>query len=176
MNTLPSCSLQQKRFGVKHKEKISNLKQSVDVLTLTATPIPRTLYMAVNGFRDVRWSGYFLHLSHKFKPLPCFASFFSSKNACFPSVLQLYISFKLTFSPHPPSSLIKTPPPERIPIKSTISVHDSSLVKQAIDLEIQRGGQVFYVLPRVSGGFGGQPFFLSCLELFWFSFHFHFLM
>lgn len=48
------CCLNEQRFGVKQKEKISCLKTSVDVLTLSATPIPRTLYLAMSGFRDTR--------------------------------------------------------------------------------------------------------------------------
>ncbi|PKA47577.1 ATP-dependent DNA helicase RecG [Apostasia shenzhenica] len=87
------------RFGVKQKEKIASLKTSVDVLTLSATPIPRTLYLALTGFRD--------------------------------------------------ASLISTPPPERVPIKTTLSAYSMDKVLSAIRFELDRGGQVFYVLPRI---------------------------
>ncbi|KAH0855723.1 LOW QUALITY PROTEIN: hypothetical protein HID58_083984, partial [Brassica napus] len=86
------------RFGVKPKEKIASFKTSVDVLTLSATPIPRTLYLTLTGFRD--------------------------------------------------ASLISTPPPERIPIKTHLSPF---LKGKARKNELNRGGQVFYVLPRIKG-------------------------
>ncbi|KAB2614161.1 hypothetical protein D8674_036477 [Pyrus ussuriensis x Pyrus communis] len=89
------------KFGVKQKEKIASFKTSVDVLTLSATPIPRTLYLALTGFRDV--------------------------------------------------SLISTPPPERVPIKSHLSAYSKEKVLSAIKHELERGGQVFYVLPRIKG-------------------------
>ncbi|XP_043724068.1 ATP-dependent DNA helicase At3g02060, chloroplastic isoform X2 [Telopea speciosissima] len=89
------------RFGVKQKEKIASFKTSVDVLTLSATPIPRTLYLALTGFRD--------------------------------------------------ASLISTPPPERVPIKTHLSAYCEEKVLSAIKFELDRGGQVFYVLPRIKG-------------------------
>lgn len=92
---------EEQRFGVKQKEKIASFKTSVDVLTLSATPIPRTLYLALTGFRDV--------------------------------------------------SLISTPPPERVPIKSHLSAYSKEKVLSAIKHELDRGGQVFYVLPRIKG-------------------------
>ncbi|KAK8938377.1 hypothetical protein KSP39_PZI011390 [Platanthera zijinensis] len=92
---------EEQRFGVKQKEKIASLKTSVDVLTLSATPIPRTLYLALTGFRD--------------------------------------------------ASLISTPPPERVPIKTHLSAYSNEKVLSAIKFEIDRGGQVFYVLPRIKG-------------------------
>ncbi|KAH9743049.1 transcription-repair-coupling factor [Citrus sinensis] len=92
---------EEQRFGVKQKEKIASFKISVDVLTLSATPIPRTLYLALTGFRD--------------------------------------------------ASLISTPPPERLPIKTHLSAFSKEKVISAIKYELDRGGQVFYVLPRIKG-------------------------
>lgn len=92
---------EEQRFGVKQKEKIASFKTSVDVLTLSATPIPRTLYLALTGFRD--------------------------------------------------ASLISTPPPERLPIKTHLSSFSEAKVIAAIKHELSRGGQVFYVLPRIKG-------------------------
>ncbi|XP_010942342.1 ATP-dependent DNA helicase At3g02060, chloroplastic isoform X1 [Elaeis guineensis] len=92
---------EEQRFGVKQKEKIASFKTSVDVLTLSATPIPRTLYLALTGFRD--------------------------------------------------ASLISTPPPERVPIKTHLSSYSKDKVLSAIKFELDRGGQVFYVLPRIKG-------------------------
>ncbi|KAF3790453.1 ATP-dependent DNA helicase [Nymphaea thermarum] len=92
---------EEQRFGVKQKERIASFKTSVDVLTLSATPIPRTLYLALTGFRD--------------------------------------------------ASLIATPPPERVPIKTHLSPFSEEKVLSAINFELARGGQVFYVLPRIKG-------------------------
>ncbi|KAL6960352.1 hypothetical protein U1Q18_038117 [Sarracenia purpurea var. burkii] len=92
---------EEQRFGVKQKEKIASFKTSVDVLTLSATPIPRTLYLALTGFRD--------------------------------------------------ASLISTPPPERVPIRTHLSAYSKGKVISAIKYELERGGQVFYVLPRIKG-------------------------
>ncbi|PON35488.1 Transcription-repair coupling factor [Parasponia andersonii] len=92
---------EEQRFGVKQKEKIASFKTSVDVLTLSATPIPRTLYLALTGFRD--------------------------------------------------ASLISTPPPERVPIKTHLSAYSKERIISAITYELDRGGQVFYVLPRIKG-------------------------
>ncbi|HEY9647007.1 MAG TPA: transcription-repair coupling factor [Chroococcidiopsis sp.] len=92
---------EEQRFGVNQKEKIKALKTQVDVLTLTATPIPRTLYMALSGVREM--------------------------------------------------SLITTPPPSRRPIKTHLSPHDPEMIRTAIRQELDRGGQVFYVVPRVEG-------------------------
>ncbi|KAK9108646.1 hypothetical protein Syun_024657 [Stephania yunnanensis] len=92
---------EEQRFGVKQKEKIASFKTSVDVLTLSATPIPRTLYLALTGFRD--------------------------------------------------ASLISTPPPERVPIKTNLSAYSEGKVLSALKFELDRGGQVFYVLPRIKG-------------------------
>jgi len=92
---------EEQRFGVNQKEKIKSMKTSVDVLTLTATPIPRTLYMSLSGIREM--------------------------------------------------SLITTPPPSRRPIKTHLSPYDSEAIRTAIRNELDRGGQVFYVVPRVEG-------------------------
>ncbi|MBD2232592.1 transcription-repair coupling factor [Phormidium tenue] len=92
---------EEQRFGVNQKERIKSLKTQVDVLTLSATPIPRTLYMALSGVREM--------------------------------------------------SLITTPPPSRRPIKTHLSPHDSEAIRTAIRQELDRGGQVFYVVPRVEG-------------------------
>jgi len=92
---------EEQRFGVNQKEKIKILKTQVDVLTLTATPIPRTLYMSLSGVREM--------------------------------------------------SLITTPPPSRRAIKTHLSPYDPEAVRTAIRTELDRGGQVFYVVPRVDG-------------------------
>lgn len=92
---------EEQRFGVNQKEKIKSLKTQVDVLTLTATPIPRTLYMSLSGVREM--------------------------------------------------SLITTPPPSRRPIKTHLSPYDPEAVRTAIRNELDRGGQVFYVVPRIEG-------------------------
>ena len=91
---------EEQRFGVKQKEKIKQIKQNIDVLTLTATPIPRTLYMSLSGIRKM--------------------------------------------------SLLATPPPSRRSIKTYLSEIDMDAIRTAISKEIDRGGQIFYVLPRIS--------------------------
>ncbi|MTJ50370.1 transcription-repair coupling factor [Dolichospermum sp. UHCC 0259] len=92
---------EEQRFGVNQKEKIKSLKTQVDVLTLSATPIPRTLYMSLSGIREM--------------------------------------------------SLITTPPPTRRPIQTHLAPLNSDIVRSAIRQELDRGGQVFYVVPRVDG-------------------------
>lgn len=92
---------EEQRFGVNQKEKIKALRKDVDVLTLSATPIPRTLYMSLSGVREM--------------------------------------------------SLITTPPPLRRPIKTHLASLDEEAVRSAIRQELDRGGQVFYVVPRVEG-------------------------
>ncbi len=87
------------RFGVTHKERIKQVKQSVDVLTLTATPIPRTLQMAFAGIRDM--------------------------------------------------SVIRTPPPDRLAIRTQVCRFEELLIREAILREVGRGGQVFFVHNRV---------------------------
>jgi transcription-repair coupling factor (superfamily II helicase) len=90
---------EEQRFGVRHKEKIKAKKKTVDVLTLTATPIPRTLYMAFSGLRDL--------------------------------------------------SVINTPPAGRLPINTYVAPFDEGLIVEAVNRELARGGQVFFVHNRV---------------------------
>ncbi len=87
------------RFGVGHKEKLKNIKSNIDYLTMTATPIPRTLQLSFMGIKDF--------------------------------------------------SLINTAPPKRKSIKTFIIKFDESTIKSAIDRELERGGQIFYVHNRV---------------------------
>ncbi len=90
---------EEQRFGVTHKEKLKQLKTNVDVLTLTATPIPRTLHMSMLGVRDL--------------------------------------------------SVIETPPANRFPVQTYVMEHNFALVREAIEREMARGGQVFYLYNRV---------------------------
>ena len=90
---------EEQRFGVMQKEKLKHLRASVDVLSLSATPIPRTLHMSLAGIRDL--------------------------------------------------SVIQTPPEERLPIKTFVTADDDDLIKEVIQRELQRGGQVFFVYNRV---------------------------
>jgi transcription-repair coupling factor (superfamily II helicase) len=87
------------RFGVEHKERLKTLKINTHFLTLTATPIPRTLHMALAGLRDI--------------------------------------------------SLISTPPVNRLPIRTYVSTYDDELIRQAVEFELSRGGQVFFLHNRV---------------------------
>jgi transcription-repair coupling factor (superfamily II helicase) len=87
------------RFGVAHKEKIKALRAGVDVLAMTATPIPRTLYMSLSGVRDM--------------------------------------------------SVIETAPLERLPVETMVRRFGKSVIKEAIERELARGGQVFFVHNRV---------------------------
>ena len=91
---------EEQRFGVTHKERLKELRADVHVLTLTATPIPRTLQMAMAGIREL--------------------------------------------------SLIATPPVDRLAVRTFISPFDPVVVREAIQRERNRGGQVFYVCPRIS--------------------------
>ena len=90
---------EEQRFGVNQKEKIKELKINLDVLTLSATPIPRTLYMSLSGVREM--------------------------------------------------SLITTPPPMRRSIKTHLCQLDNEVIRSAISQELDRGGQIFYVVPRI---------------------------
>ncbi|WP_040953041.1 transcription-repair coupling factor [Gorillibacterium massiliense] len=92
---------EEQRFGVSHKEKLKRLKNNVDVLTLTATPIPRTLHMSMLGVRDL--------------------------------------------------SVIETPPENRFPVQTYVLEHSNSLVRDAIERELAREGQVYYLFNRVQG-------------------------
>ena len=91
---------EEQRFGVTHKEKIKQMKSLVDVLTLTATPIPRTLQMSLSGLKDL--------------------------------------------------SLIETPPVNRLPVQTFVLETNESVIREAINREISRHGQVFYLLNRIN--------------------------
>ena len=91
---------EEQRFGVAHKEKIKQLKENVDVLTLTATPIPRTLHMSLVGIRDM--------------------------------------------------SVLEEPPVDRTPIQTYVMEYNDEMVREAINRELARNGQVYYVYNRVS--------------------------
>lgn len=92
---------EEQRFGVAHKEKLKRLKTNVDVLTLTATPIPRTLHMSMLGVRDL--------------------------------------------------SVIETPPENRFPVQTYVVEHSNALTREAIERELAREGQVYYLYNRVQG-------------------------
>ena len=91
---------EEQRFGVAHKEKIKQMKQNVDVLTLTATPIPRTLHMSLIGIRDM--------------------------------------------------SVLEEPPVDRVPIQTYVMEYNDEMVREAINRELARNGQVYYVYNRVN--------------------------
>ncbi|MEW6078919.1 MAG: transcription-repair coupling factor [Thermodesulfobacteriota bacterium] len=86
---------EEQRFGVKHKEKLKTMRNTVDVLSLTATPIPRTLHMSLIGVRDI--------------------------------------------------SVIKTPPEDRLAVKTYVSEFDDGIIKAAVRRELKRGGQIYFV-------------------------------
>jgi transcription-repair coupling factor (superfamily II helicase) len=90
---------EEQRFGVLHKEKFKRLRTLVDVLTLSATPIPRTLYLALTGARDM--------------------------------------------------STIQTPPHDRLPVETIVVQYDERVIRDAIQRELNRGGQVFFLHNRV---------------------------
>lgn len=92
---------EEQRFGVEHKERIKELKKNIDVLTLTATPIPRTLHMSMLGIRDM--------------------------------------------------SVLSEPPSDRFPVQTYVIEYNPMVVKEAIEKELSRGGQVFYLYNRVDG-------------------------
>jgi len=87
------------RFGVAHKERMKQLRTSVDVLSMTATPIPRTLYMALSGVRDM--------------------------------------------------SVIETAPLERLPVETMVRRFSKAVIREALERELERGGQVFFVHNRI---------------------------
>ena len=91
---------EEQRFGVTHKEKIKQMKKDVDVLTLTATPIPRTLHMSLIGIRDM--------------------------------------------------SVLEEPPQDRMPIQTYVMEYDEEMIREAIEREMARDGQVYYVFNRVN--------------------------
>ncbi|MCU1283708.1 MAG: transcription-repair coupling factor (mfd) [Acidobacteriales bacterium] len=90
---------EEQRFGVRHKERLKQMKTEVDVLTMSATPIPRTLHMSLVGLRDM--------------------------------------------------SVIETPPRDRMAIQTVVAAFDEKLIKSAIEHELERGGQAFFVHNRV---------------------------
>ena len=92
---------EEQRFGVQHKEKIKRIKEDVDILMLSATPIPRTLHMSLSGIRDM--------------------------------------------------SLIEEPPDERYPVQTYVLEQEDGIIRDAVERELARGGQVFIVYNRVRG-------------------------
>ncbi len=90
---------EEQRFGVRHKERLKQIRAQIDVLTMSATPIPRTLHMSLIGLRDM--------------------------------------------------SVIETPPKDRMAIQTVVAKFDEKLVRSAIELEMERGGQAFFVYNRV---------------------------
>lgn len=90
---------EEQRFGVQHKEKIKKMKENIDVLTLTATPIPRTLHMSLIGIRDM--------------------------------------------------SVLEEAPVDRMPIQTYVMEYNDEMVREAIQRELSRGGQVYYVYNKV---------------------------
>ena len=91
---------EEQRFGVTHKEKIKQFRKNVDVLTLTATPIPRTLHMSLVGIRDM--------------------------------------------------SVLEEPPVDRVPIQTYVMEYNDEMIREAINRELARKGQVYYVYNRVN--------------------------
>ncbi len=91
---------EEQRFGVRHKEKLKEESAMVDVLTLSATPIPRSLYLGLVGARDL--------------------------------------------------SLLRTPPPGRVAIRTRVAAMSEKIVREAVERELSRGGQIFYLHNRVS--------------------------
>ena len=92
---------EEQRFGVRHKERIKELKSNVDVLTLSATPIPRTLNMSLTGIKDI--------------------------------------------------SIIDEPPGDRFPVHTFVTPYEEEIMRNAIERELARGGQVFIVNNRITG-------------------------
>jgi transcription-repair coupling factor (superfamily II helicase) len=90
---------EEQRFGVRHKERIKQMRKQVDVLTMSATPIPRTLHMSLVGLRDM--------------------------------------------------SVIETPPADRMAIQTVVASWDDKLIQSAVEQELERGGQVYFVHNRV---------------------------
>lgn len=90
---------EEQRFGVRHKERLKQIKKNVDVLTLSATPIPRTLHMSLAGIRDM--------------------------------------------------SVIETPPKDRLAVHTVVAKYEEDIIKQAIEQELARGGQVYFIHNRV---------------------------
>lgn len=92
---------EEQRFGVRHKEKLKQMRLSVDVLAMTATPIPRTMHLSLVGVRDL--------------------------------------------------SVIETPPENRYPVQTFVAEYSDHLVQEAIQRELDRGGQIYFVFNRIAG-------------------------
>jgi transcription-repair coupling factor (superfamily II helicase) len=90
---------EEQRFGVRHKERLKQMRKEIDVLAMSATPIPRTLHMSLVGLRDM--------------------------------------------------SIIETPPKDRMAIQTVVAKFDEKLVRSAVEVELERGGQVYFVHNRV---------------------------
>jgi transcription-repair coupling factor (superfamily II helicase) len=90
---------EEQRFGVRHKERLKQMRKEIDVLAMSATPIPRTLHMSLVGLRDM--------------------------------------------------SVIETPPKDRMAIQTVVAKFDEKIIRSAIELELERGGQVYFVHNRV---------------------------
>ncbi len=90
---------EEQRFGVRHKERLKQMRREIDVLAMSATPIPRTLHMSLVGLRDM--------------------------------------------------SVIETPPKDRMAIQTVVAKYDEKLIRSAVEVELERGGQVYFVHNRV---------------------------
>ncbi|HEX8713436.1 MAG TPA: transcription-repair coupling factor [Terracidiphilus sp.] len=90
---------EEQRFGVRHKERLKQIRKEIDVLAMSATPIPRTLHMSLVGLRDM--------------------------------------------------SVIETPPKDRMAIQTVVAKYDEKIIRSAIEVELERGGQVYFVHNRV---------------------------
>ncbi|HWT65064.1 MAG TPA: transcription-repair coupling factor [Terracidiphilus sp.] len=90
---------EEQRFGVRHKERLKQMRKEIDVLAMSATPIPRTLHMSLVGLRDM--------------------------------------------------SVIETPPKDRMAIQTVVAKYDEKLIRSAVEVELERGGQVYFVHNRV---------------------------
>jgi transcription-repair coupling factor (superfamily II helicase) len=90
---------EEQRFGVRHKERLKQMRKEIDVLAMSATPIPRTLHMSLVGLRDM--------------------------------------------------SVIETPPKDRMAIQTVVAKFDEKIIRSAVELELERGGQVYFVHNRV---------------------------
>ena len=99
---------EEQHFGVGHKERLKQLRAQVHVLTLSATPIPRTLQLALTGVRDL--------------------------------------------------SIIASPPVDRLAVRTFVAPHDPLMIREALLRERYRGGQAFYVVPRIEDLAGVQGF------------------
>ncbi|MGB6745333.1 MAG: transcription-repair coupling factor, partial [Terracidiphilus sp.] len=90
---------EEQRFGVRHKERLKQLRKEIDVLAMSATPIPRTLHMSLVGLRDM--------------------------------------------------SVIETPPKDRMAIQTVVAKYDEKIIRSAVEVELERGGQIYFVHNRV---------------------------